>query len=74
MIILLLQLLECIVEYNIVLPHMLKNMKYGAYDFVLPSVSVVEGDTVGEKEEAGWQPISAISLQQILKMWQSWWQ
>ena len=74
MIILLLQLLKCIVECNIVLRHMLENMKYGAYDFVLSSVSVIVGDTVGDEEEAGWQPISAISLQQILKMWQFWWQ
>ena len=44
---------KCIVGYNIVLPHMLKNMKYRAYDFVLPSVSVVEGEAVGDEEELG---------------------
>ena len=51
-----------IVGYNIVLSHMFINMKYGASDFVLPSISVIVGETVGDV--VGWQPISAISLQQ----------
>ena len=41
-------------------------------DFILPSVLVGVGETIGEEEEAGWQPISAISLQQSLKVWQFW--
>ena len=43
-------------------------MKCGASDFVLPGVWVVAIETVGDKEEAGWQPRSAISLQQSLKI------
>ena len=37
-----------IVGYNIVLSHMFINMKYGASDFVLPSISVIVGETVGD--------------------------
>ena len=37
-------------------------------DFILPSVSVGVGETVGDEEKAGWQPISAISLQQSFKI------
>ena len=44
------------------------NMKCGASDFVLPSVSVGVIETVGDKEKAGWQPISAISLQQSFEI------
>ena len=36
--------------------------------FIIPSVSVGVGETVGEEEEAGWQLISAISLQQLFEM------
>ena len=43
-------------------------MKYKASDIVLPNVSVGVGETVKEEEEAGWQPISAISLQQLFQM------
>ena len=39
-----------ILGYNIVLSHMLINMKYGASDFVLPSVSAIVGKTVGDEE------------------------
>ena len=42
-----------ILGYKIVLSHMLINMKYGASDFVLPSVSVPVSETVGEEGEAG---------------------
>ena len=37
--------------------------------FFLPSILVGEG--VGEERFTGWQPISAISLQQSPKLWQS---
>ena len=40
--------------------------------FVLPSVWVGVSETIGEKEETGWQPISAISLQQSFILWQFW--
>ena len=63
-----------IVGYSIVLTHMIISMKCEASDIILPNVSVVVGEAVGEEEEAGWQPISAISLQQLFKMWQFWWQ
>ena len=55
-----------IVGYNIILSHMFINMKYGASDFVLPSISVIVPETLGDVVE--WQPISAISLQQSLKI------
>ena len=42
--------------------------------FIIPSVNVGVSETVGDEEEAGWQPISAISLQQLFEMWQFWWQ
>ena len=45
---------------------MIINMKCGTSDFVLPSVSVGAGETVNVEEETGWQPMSAISLQQSL--------
>ena len=48
------------------------NMKCGTSDFVLPSVSVGVSETVGEEEEAGWQPIAVTSLQQLFKEWQFW--
>ena len=54
-----------IVGYSIVLLHMIIYKKCGVSDFVLPCASVVVDETVGE-EEAGKQPISAISLQQSL--------
>ena len=41
-------------------------------DFGLPSVSVGVGDTIEEEGEAGWQPISATSLQQSFQEWQYW--
>ena len=69
MIILLLDLVEMhIGGYNIVLSHMYIIMKCGTSDFFLPSVSVEICETVGDEEEVGWQPISAISLQQSLKI------
>ena len=40
-------------------------------DFILPGVSVGVDENIGE-EKAGWQPISAISLQQLFKLWQFW--
>ena len=56
-----------IVGYNIILSHMFINMKYGASDFHIPNISViVVGKTVGDV--VGWQPISAISLQQSFKL------
>ena len=39
-------------------------------NFVLPNVSVDVGETIAEEEEGGWQPISAISLQQSFALWQ----
>ena len=39
-------------------------------NFVLPNVSVAVGETIAEEEEGGWQPISAISLQQSVTLWQ----
>ena len=39
-----------------------------ASDFVLPNVSVEICETVGDEEEVGWQPISAISLQQSFQI------
>ena len=57
-----------IVGYKIVLSHMLINMKCEACDLLLPSVSVEVCETVGDEEEAGWQPISAISLQQSFQI------
>ena len=44
------------------------NIKYGASEFFLPSVSVEVGETVKEEEKTGRQPISDISLQQSLLM------
>ena len=35
-------------------------------DFVLPGVWVGIGETIGEEDEGGWQPISDKSLQQSL--------
>ena len=49
-------------------------MKCKASDIVLPNVSVGVGETVREEKEAGWQPISTISSQQLFEMWQFWWQ
>ena len=40
--------------------------------FCLPNVSVGVGVTIGEEEEAGWQTILAISLQQSSQKWQYW--
>ena len=40
--------------------------------FIIPIVIVGVGETVGDEEKVGWQPISAISLQQLFEMWQSW--
>ena len=59
MIILLLELVEgiYIVRYTNVLKQMILSMKFGSYNFVLPWLP-------------GWQPISAISLQQSLIIWQ----
>ena len=54
-----------VVGYSIVLLHMIIYTKCGVSDFVLPSASVGVDETV-EEEEAGRQPISAISLQQSL--------
>ena len=38
--------------------------------FVLPSVTVGVGEA--KEEDIGWQPISAISLQQSFHLWQCW--
>ena len=37
-------------------------------DFVLPCVSVIVDEMVGDEEKVGGQPISAISLQQSFKI------
>ena len=55
-----------IVRYSITLAHTIINVKCETSDFVLPSVSVGAGETVNVEEETGWQPMSAISLQQSL--------
>ena len=52
-----------IVGYNIVLSQIFIYMKYRISVLVLPSLSVGVCETVVDKE-IGWQPISAISLQQ----------
>ena len=41
-------------------------------DFVLPSVSIGVGETIGEEEDSGWQPILATSLQQLFQKWHFW--
>ena len=56
-----------IVEYSIVEKHTILSMKSGAYNFVLPNISVNVVETVGEGEEGLWQPTSVISLQQSFK-------
>ena len=38
----------------------------------LPSVWVGVSETIRDEEEVGWQPISAISLQQSFTLWQFW--
>ena len=54
MIILLLELVRVyIVGYHIDLSYIHINMKNAASNFVLPNVSVIVGDTVGDEEEAG---------------------
>ena len=63
-----------VVGYSIVLKHMIISIKCGASNIVLPRVSVKVDKTIGEEEEAGWQPISALSLQQLFEIWQFWWQ
>ena len=55
-----------IVGYNMILSHMFINMKYGASNFHIPNISVIVGKTVGDV--VGWQPISAISLQQSFQI------
>ena len=57
-----------IVEYSIVEKHTILSMKCGAYNVVLPNISVSAVETVGEGEKELWQPTSAISLQQSFKM------
>ena len=54
--------------HNMVLLRKIMCMKCGVYDLVLPSVSVGVDETIGEEEEVGRQPISVISLQQLLEM------
>ena len=41
-------------------------------NFVLPSVSVGVSETIGEEVKAGWQQMSAMSLQQSFKLWHFW--
>ena len=62
---------------NIILDY--KNKKSKLYlddiqsnNFFLPSVWVGVGETIGEEEVEGWQPISAISPQQSFTLWQFW--
>ena len=47
-------------------------LRWQVVRFFLPNVLVEVSKVVGEKEEAGWQPISAISLQQSFQLWQLW--
>ena len=47
-------------------------MKCEVSDVVWPSVSVRVSENEEEEEEAGWQPILATSLQQLLKEWYFW--
>ena len=48
----------------------------GIHNSPLPGVtcgiSVGLGETMGGEGKAGWQPISAISLQQSFNLWQFW--
>ena len=49
----------------------LVSKKYRAFEFGLSSISVGVEETIGEEEEAGWQPISAMSCKHAYKcvMW-----